>query len=150
MTRYHRKGSYWFLLIILVGLAGVASTALRLDMALNDPDTGLALEAFDKPSRLSYLRGLLYLKAGGDANKPIALWDYAQPPLVACVDSGNHALARALVTASNASTWRTAVKKACAAPSGSADPMIAVLAQARGIDPDALCVGSANEGAPSG
>lgn len=145
MTHGTRKDWIWFSLVLLVGLVGMTANLLRVGMAFNDPDMGLALEAFGKPSKLSYLRGKLYLETGGSADKPILHWGFNAPPLVACVESGDHELARALVGASSPATWQKAVDRACAKHRDSNDAMIRVLAEHRGIDPAALCArGMAN------
>jgi hypothetical protein len=147
MKPQSRKGLIWLSLILLTGFAGMAATTLRVGMALEDPDLGLALEAFDKPSKLSYLRGKLYLRAGGNADKPITHWGVKDPPLVAAVDSGNHELARALVDASSRATWQAAVNRACVTGRDKNDAIIRVLAGERGMDPEKLCSLSAEEGA---
>lgn len=146
MVREIRKPRLWFYFVLLVGLMGMTANLLRVDMALNDPDMGLALEAFGKPSRLSYLRGMLYLKAGGSADKPIIHWGVNAPPLVACVESGNHELARALAGVSSPATWQKAVEKACGTRRDSDEAMIQVLAGGRGIEPAALCIGVMRKG----
>jgi hypothetical protein len=124
--------------VLFGGIVAMTATALRLRHALEDPHMALALEAVGEPNRLSWLRGRTFLRLGADPDAPILHWGMNFPPLVACVDSGNDALARALVADSGDATRREALARACASPQAHAR-VLRVLAEHGGMTPEQAC-----------
>ena len=124
--------------VVLLGAVAMAVTALRVRLALEDPHMALALEAVEGPSRLSWLRGKTFLLLGADPDAPILHWGINVPPLVACVESGNDALAQAIVTESSRETWLQAVVRLCESPNPHAGVLHA-LAVAGDVMPSQLC-----------
>lgn len=124
--------------VVLLGSVAMTATALRVRLALEDPHMALALEAVGEPSRLSWLRGKTFLLLDADPDAPILYWGINVPPLVACVESGNDALARAIVTDSSHGTWLQAVARSCESPKSHAE-ILHVLAEAGGVLPSQLC-----------
>lgn len=126
-------------LVILMGSVAMAATSLRVRLALEDPHMALALEAVGEPGKLSWLRGKTFLLLGADPDAPILSWGMNAPPLVACVESGNDALARAIVVESSRDTWLKAVARACESPQSHAE-ILRTLAGREGFSPEQLCL----------
>lgn len=123
---------------ILLGTSAMAATALRVRLAVEDPHMALALEAVAKPNRLSWLRGKTFLLLGANPDAPILHWGINVPPLVACVESGNHALARAIVAESSRDTRLKAADRACESPQANS-VILRILADSDSVSPDHLC-----------
>ena len=132
-----RKSSAMFLVIVMGSLA-VMATTLRVRLALVDPHMALALEAISKPSTVSWLRGKTFLLLGADPDAPILDWGINAPPLVACVESGNDALARAIVKGSSRGTRLKAADRACESPQAHTE-ILRVLAEFDSVSPSQLC-----------
>ncbi len=127
------------LLVMVMGGMAMAATALRVRLALEDPHMALALEAVGKPGNFSWLRGRVFLLLGADPDAPIVSWGMNMPPLVACVESGNDALARAIVMESSRDTWLKAVDLACESPQSHAE-ILSALAEREGFSQEKLCL----------
>lgn len=126
------------LFVLLIGGLAMTATALRVRLALEDPHMALALEAVGEPSRLSWLRGRTFLLLGADPNAPILSWGMNVPPLVACVEPGNDALARAIIAESSRDAWQKAVGRACESPQSHRE-ILRILAGRDGVSPERLC-----------
>jgi hypothetical protein len=133
-----RKTLQRLLAIVLIGIS-MAAVVLRVGRALHDAQMAMALEAISEGGHFSWLRGRIFLGLGADPDAPILYWGIKEPPLVACVDSGNRELARALVNVSSHVTWQKAVRRACDEGRERNEAMIRVLASRDAIDPEQLC-----------
>ncbi len=132
------RKSVAMLLVILMGTSAMAATSLRVRLALEDPHMALTLEAVGEPNRLSWLRGKTFILLGADPDAPILHWGINAPPLVACVESGNGALARAIIAESSRSTRLKAADLACESPQAHTT-ILRILAEADGVSPEQLC-----------